>query len=352
MANLNQISGGTTFRGNEFVYGNTSNNTEYSFAGRMRERKQAIIPQDKEACKFLRDVDTETKVDVEERFGIIVNMDWHCNTIANCVIEAIIKAMNVDMKEMGAKFAKFNFYDLFTAKVTTKVNETAEKEGILQLQDGTQYHFLIVSAVDINGNRKQTKAFIQKNGEELNSNGNISSYKEIIDTEFDMDPNFMTLTRLSSDDRGLADKKPAERKKYVSAIVSCLETYNGINKALVKKSSIFRSHINSLSSKISTIGDLDSARMNLQALDGRMVSLQKYMSDTQAEIARCQSKVDIIDKDGKIQDEYTNIANSVDEINKAIENINSSIRYRMEKLKLDKVDSVDAEIESCRQSIR
>ena len=229
--------------------------------------------------------------------------------------------------------------------------KTAEKEGILQLQDGTQYHFLIVSAVDINGNRKQTKAFIQKNGEELNSNGNISSYKEIIDTEFDMDPNFMTLTRLSSDDRGLADKKPAERKKYVSAIVSCLETYNGINKALVKKSSIFRSHINSLSSKISTIGDLDSARMNLQALDGRMVSLQKYMSDTQAEIARCQSKVDIIDKDGKIQDEYTNIANSVDEINKAIENINSSIRYRMEKLKLDKVDSVDAEIESCRQSI-
>lgn len=133
MANLNQISGGTTFHGNEFVYGNTSNNTEYSFAGRMRERKQAIIPQDKEACKFLRDVDTETKVDVEERFGIIVNMDWHCNTIANCVIEAIIKAMNVDMKEMGAKFAKFNFYDLFTAKVTTKVNETAEKEGNINI---------------------------------------------------------------------------------------------------------------------------------------------------------------------------------------------------------------------------
>ena len=60
----------------------------------------------------------------------------------------------------------------------------------------------------MNGNRKQTKAFIQKNGEELNSNGNISSYKEIVEAEFDMDPNFMTLTRLSSDDRGLADKKP------------------------------------------------------------------------------------------------------------------------------------------------
>lgn len=227
----------------------------------------------------------------------------------------------------------------------------ASKEGVLQLPDGTEYHFLIVSAVDMNGNRKQTKAFIQKNGEELNSNGNISSYKEIVEAEFDMDPNFMTLTRLSSDDRGLADKKPAERKKYVSGIVSCLETYNGINKALVKKSSIFRSHINSLSSKISSIGDIESARMNLNALDGRMASLQNYINDTQAEIAKYQSKVDLIDKDGRIQDEYTEIANSVDTINKEIDNIQSSIRYRMEKLKLDKVDFVEAEIESCKQSI-
>ena len=226
----------------------------------------------------------------------------------------------------------------------------ASKEGVLQLPDGTEYHFLIVSAVDMNGNRKQTKAFIQKNGEELNSNGNISSYKEIVEAEFDMDPNFMTLTRLSSDNRGLADKKPAERKKYVSGIVSCLETYNGINKALVKKSSIFRSHINSLSSKISSIGDIESARMNLNALDGRMASLQNYINDTQAEIAKCQSKVDLIDKDGRIQDEYTEIANSVDAINKEIDNIQSSIRYKTNKMNFD-ISNLDTEVLKCNESI-
>ena len=226
----------------------------------------------------------------------------------------------------------------------------ASKEGVLQLPDGTEYHFLIVSAVDMNGNRKQTKAFIQKNGEELNSNGNISSYKEIVEAEFDMDPNFMTLTRLSSDNRGLADKKPAERKKYVSGIVSCLETYNVINKALVKKSSIFRSHINSLSSKISSIGDIESARMNLNALDGRMASLQNYINDTQAEIAKCQSKVDLIDKDGRIQDEYTEIANSVDAINKEIDNIQSSIRYKTNKMNFD-ISNLDTEVLKCNESI-
>ena len=226
----------------------------------------------------------------------------------------------------------------------------AIKEGILVLPDYTEYHFFIISAVDANGNRKQTKAFIKKNGEELNTNGNISSYKEIVESEFDMDPNFMTLTRLSSDDRGLADKRPAERKKYVSGIVSCLETYNGINKALVKKSSIFRSHINSLSSKIGSIGDLDSARMNLQALDGRIISLQNYINDTQAEISKCQSKVELIDKDGKIQDEYTEIANSVEDINKEIDNIMSSIRYRTNKMNFD-ISTLDSEMAKCNESI-
>lgn len=131
MANYTSINENTRHSGNEFVYGNTD--SDYSFAGRMRERQQAIIPQDKESRLFLRDVDMETKIDVEQRFGTIINMDWHCNTIANCVVESIIKAMNTDMKIAGAKYAKFNFYELFTARVTTKVNESAEKEGNINI---------------------------------------------------------------------------------------------------------------------------------------------------------------------------------------------------------------------------
>ena len=47
---------------------------------------------------------------------------------------------------------------------------------------------------------------------------------------------FIALSRLSSDDRGLADKTPAERKKFMSFIVDSLETYNAIYKILNKKS--------------------------------------------------------------------------------------------------------------------
>ena len=201
----------------------------------------------------------------------------------------------------------------------------ASKEGILELPDGTQYHFVIDIPVANNGTRKQAKAFIQKNGVELNSNGNITSYKEIIESEFDMDPNFISLTRLSSEDRGLADKKPAERKKYVSAIIDCLETYNGINKALTKKSSVFRSHINSLMSKINSVGDIDTAKLDLQALENRILGLERYIQDTQTEMAICDSTIMSKDKDGRIQDTYTEIANAMDAVNKDIYDLEKSV---------------------------
>lgn len=202
---------------------------------------------------------------------------------------------------------------------------SASKEGILQLPDGIQYHFIINAPVDNNGNRKQSKAFIQKNGEELNPNGNITSYKEIVESEFDMDPNFISLTQLSSTDRGLADKKPAERKKFVTPIIDCLGTYNAINKILVKKSSIFKSHINSIASKINSVGDLETSRMNLQALESRIASLDGYIHDTQTEIARCESEISMKDNDGRIQDTYTEIANSVDAINADLDRLDRSL---------------------------
>lgn len=101
----------------------------YSLASQLRERKQAIIPQEPDTCNFLYDVDCETKRDVEVWFGSLINYDWHCNTIANCTVEAIIKALNVDMAQSGARSAWFNFYDMFFIKVTNKINEKAEKEG-------------------------------------------------------------------------------------------------------------------------------------------------------------------------------------------------------------------------------
>ena len=91
--------------------------------------------------------------------------------------------------------------------------------------NGDTYQIKIISPADTKGGRKTTKAFISKNGLELNENGNVSSFKEIIFSEFDLDSNYISLTKLSSNDRGLGDKTPSERKKFVANIISNLDWY-------------------------------------------------------------------------------------------------------------------------------
>lgn len=185
----------------------------------------------------------------------------------------------------------------------------AEKE--LHIYDnGTVYRILITSPVAKSG-RGVTKASIQKNGTELNPNGNISSYKEIIFSEFDMDANFITLSQLSSADRGLADKLPSERKKFMSSIIDTLEVYNDIYKNLNKKLSIFRSHINNLHSKISSIGDEGALRATLSTYNTKVIQLKNDLDCIKDSISKSKAKLEMNDPNGSIQDQYIEAEKSV-----------------------------------------
>ena len=137
----------------------------------------------------------------------------------------------------------------------------------LKLTDGVNiYKILFSHPVDKNGNRCVTKVSFVKNGVELNPSGNVGSYKDMIFNEFDIDGNFLGLSKVSSDNRGLADKKPAERKKIMSSLISSLEVYNDIYKNLNKKTNIFKSHVNGLNTKIQAIGDEKLLSDNMIAL--------------------------------------------------------------------------------------
>lgn len=167
-------------------------------------------------------------------------------------------------------------------------------EKILSLiNDGDRYDIRIISPVDNKGNRKQSKAFIRKNGLELNENGNITSYKDIIYSEFDLDANYASLISLSSDDKGLGSKTPSERKKYVGSIINNLEVYNNIYKTLNKKSLIFKSHINTLHTKILNIGDKSNLEMTLKALQQKSDILNSSILSLNNKIVELQTRSSI-----------------------------------------------------------
>lgn len=168
------------------------------------------------------------------------------------------------------------------------------RKNICLTNDGVDYVIRYIHPVT-NSGRGTTKGYISKtiNGQlvELNPNGNISSCKDILYEEFNLDSNFISLSKLSSEDRGLVDNKPAERKKLVNSIISILDTYNGIYKNLSKKAATFKQLINSLTYKIDSIGNEVQLNARLQNIENRLKALDDEKMSTIEAIAAVKLRI-------------------------------------------------------------
>lgn len=212
-------------------------------------------------------------------------------------------------------------------------DKTAEKILVLA-HEGDIYNIKIISPADLKG-RKTTKAFIQKNGIELNENGNVSSYKDIIFSEFELDSNYISLSRLSSTDRGLGDKTPAERKRFTSNIIDNLEIYNSMYKTLNKKSLIYKSHINTLHTKIQNIGDKVSIEQRLISLKNRETELNSRIMNLNNQIVAIQAKNSIDEEEAKKIQEATN---RVENLSTQLEQISVILSTFQNKTKIKPTD--------------
>ena len=204
----------------------------------------------------------------------------------------------------------------------------SKKEIVLQDGD-TIYKLSFVHNVRNSGERETTKAYITKTfggtAVELNENGNVSSFKDILYNELSLDANFMALSQLSNDDRGLADKRPAERKKFVNSIISSLDTYNAIYKTLSKRSSNFKSLINAVVAKLNVLGDENVLRADLESLESQINRIQDDRDKVVIEVAKLESKISMLDPDGSIQLVNTNLVSELALLEKELHKVQSVI---------------------------
>lgn len=202
-----------------------------------------------------------------------------------------------------------------------------EKEpGFVELEyihNDLTYGIRIEYPITNSRERAQTRAFLTKinsDGEiiDLNPNGNIGSYKSALFSEFNLDPNFVSLSQLSSEDMGIVSKKPSERKKFVASIVESIEVYNDIYKALSKRSSIFKSMINSITAKIDTIGNEENLLTDLKATENRLQRLNNERDKYIKELALSESTIHLADPDGSIQNIYKTVSDNLYVVNQEL----------------------------------
>ena len=228
----------------------------------------------------------------------------------------------------------------------------------IYLQDGnTIYIITCVHNVKNNGDRDTTKVYFKKqfpDGRivELNENGNVNSYKDVLFEELKLDANFIALSQLSMDDKGLAMKRPAERKRFVNSIIASLEVYNNMYKTLNKHSSVYKSMVNSVASKLGQLGDENILKSNFSALTSRKTQLSAQKDQYMQKLGEYKFQVESVDKDGTLQ---ATLSEKTEEYNALADKYNSlykSIDYLFSKINASKDNTdVNSELESSKQAL-
>ena len=208
----------------------------------------------------------------------------------------------------------------------------------------TEYLIRYIHSVNNSGERNTTKGYFSKviNGQmvELNPNGNISSCKDMIFEEFGLDSAYMALSKLSSENRGIVESKPADRKRLVVAILSSVETYNAIYKNISKKVSAYKQLISTLTYKIDKIGDENKLINIVAGLENKLSQLEK--DKEKAIEASALLKMQIGEYESILKENnYDNIIFDLKETNKSLNYVTANIEKKLIDFKIDDISKVD-----------
>ena len=164
--------------------------------------------------------------------------------------------------------------------------------------------------------KRTVKSFIQRNGEELNENGNITSFLEIISQELEVDQNYFTLLRLGPNVQNLIDKSYGERKNFVSSLLSkvkvYLKFYAKVSDKLKAKNTLLKSTVSKIIQL--RVQDEESIIKELEELKEQYDIVEISSNKLLSEIGKINGKIDYLSNEcdyNKIQEFITEI-NSLD----------------------------------------
>lgn len=190
--------------------------------------------------------------------------------------------------------------------------KTAIKEISYMMNDNTIVNIKYESVFK-DKTRKPTKCYMSKITQDgtvtnINPTNNITTAKEIIYDLFGLDDNFIILSQLSANKKGLGGLKPSERKRYVNNIVSSLSAYSEMNKLMTTKSSVLKSILASISTKLSQIGNIELVKSNIVKNEEALSSLKQKEESLVYKIASLNNKISEIDTTGNYLDTYKDLS--------------------------------------------
>lgn len=197
------------------------------------------------------------------------------------------------------------------------------------LHDGVEYK--IQHHYSNKKKTKTTKSFIQKDGVELNENGNQTSFRQIVDQELDVYEDFFRLSRIGSNVSGFIQLKPTERKQYISNFLQDIDEYLVHFKTVSDKWSAYKKDISSVVDNINKLGDISHIDSDILLYLATIARLDEEISDLKSTIDENNGIVYSMDGNGELVKEYNQLARQFKELKPIVDKLKSKIEHIEDK---------------------
>lgn len=124
--------------------------------------------------------------------------------------------------------------------------------------------------------KKKTTCYFMKDGIEMNANGNVSSYIELLDKELGLSKNYTKVGFLSNDITNFISMKPSERNEYISEWLPDISIFLKAYKSAIKLYNSTKKEINTYNVEIGKLNDIDydlelsKIRTEMEAISNRI----------------------------------------------------------------------------------
>lgn len=205
--------------------------------------------------------------------------------------------------------------------------EDGRKELIYDV-DGIKYK--IVHKYIWSKDHHTVKSFIEKDGIELNPNGNQSSFKDIVEMELGFNSDLTRLIRLGPNVANVIDLPTIGRKEYIAKMQTDSEIYLLINKEVRELSRTISSQAQLLARKLNGISedDIERLRSSITRLNRFIKDEDDALKHDTEEVGAVKSRVSTY-LGGRTNIEYES---RMDFLHKSIVSLNTTIADKTYKL--------------------
>lgn len=235
---------------------------------------------------------------------------------------------------------KSTIFKALTPLADSSINFIPDKTAIKEIAYETDFQTILnikYESVVKDGIRRPTKCYLNRLNpdgsiENLNPSNNITTAKEVIYDILGIDDNFITLSQLSANKKGLGGLKPSERKRYVNSIISSLAVFNNIHKMISTKSTVLKSIIDSYITKLNQIGNVAIVEDAIKKDTLALKELDNKKNGLISEIATIKAELSRLDTSGNFLNDYKDLSMRKIILEKEIRELPDIEEYSEEKL--------------------